>query len=85
MLKAVSLMRWTKKWGAGQVTPAEPRTPAKFTFRQKEETRLDTRPTTEQHGSLDWDQQLAAPEVKSGITLPRKVSELRKNLSRTAE
>jgi hypothetical protein len=46
---------------------------------------LDTRPTTEEHGSLDWDQQLAAPEGKSGIILPQKVSELRKKLGQKAK
>lgn len=46
---------------------------------------MDTRPTTEKYGSLDWDQQLAEPEVKSGITLPQKVSELRKKLGQKAK
>jgi hypothetical protein len=32
---------------------------------------LDKRPTTEEHGGLTWDQQLAEPEVKSGVLLPR--------------
>jgi RNA-directed DNA polymerase len=34
---------------------------------------------------LNWDQQLAEPEVKSGITLPPKVSELRKKLGQKAK
>jgi RNA-directed DNA polymerase len=34
---------------------------------------------------LDWDQQLAEPEVKSGIILPQKVSELRKKLGQKAK
>jgi hypothetical protein len=46
---------------------------------------LDTRPTTEEHGGLNWDQQLAEPEVKSGIPLPEKVSELRKKLGQKAK
>jgi hypothetical protein len=46
---------------------------------------LDSRPTTEEHGGLNWDQQLAEPEVKSGVILPRKVSELRKKLGQKAK
>jgi hypothetical protein len=46
---------------------------------------LDTRPTTEEHGGLNYDQQLAEPEVKSGVTLPPKVSELRKKLGHRAK
>jgi hypothetical protein len=46
---------------------------------------LDNRPTTEDHGGLNWDQQLAMPEVKSGITLPPKVSELRGKLAHKAK
>ena len=46
---------------------------------------MDPRPTTEEHGGLTWDQQLAVPEVKSGITLPRKISELRKKLGQKAK
>jgi RNA-directed DNA polymerase len=46
---------------------------------------LDTRPTTEEHGGLNYDQQLAEPEVKSGVTLPPKVSELRKKLGQRAK
>jgi len=47
--------------------------------------RLDTRPTTEEHGGLTWDQQLAEPEVKSGIMLPQKLSELRWKLAHKAK
>ena len=46
---------------------------------------MDTRPTTEEHGGLNWDQRLAEPEVKSGVTLPQKVSELRKKLGQKAK
>jgi RNA-directed DNA polymerase len=47
---------------------------------------LDTSPTTEEHGGLNWDQpQLAEPEVKSGIRLPEKISELRKKLGQKAK
>jgi RNA-directed DNA polymerase len=46
---------------------------------------LDTRPTTEEHGGLNWDQQLVEPEVKSGVILPQKVSELRKKLGQKAK
>jgi RNA-directed DNA polymerase len=46
---------------------------------------LDERPTTEEHGGLNWDQQLDKPEVKSGIMLPPKVSELRWKLARKAK
>jgi hypothetical protein len=47
---------------------------------------LDRRPTTEEHGGLNWDQQqLAEPEVKSGVRLPEKVSELRKKLGQKAK
>jgi RNA-directed DNA polymerase len=46
---------------------------------------LDDSPTTEEHGGLNWDQQLAQPEVKSGILLPQKVSELRWKLARKAK
>ena len=46
---------------------------------------MDTRPTTEEHGGLNWDQQLAEPEVKSGVMLPPKVSELRKKLGQKAK
>ena len=46
---------------------------------------MDTRPTTEEHGGLNWDQQLAEPAVKSGIILPPKVSELRKKLGQKAK
>jgi RNA-directed DNA polymerase len=46
---------------------------------------LDTRPTTEERGGLNWDQQLDVPEVKSGVTLPPKISELRKKLGQRAK
>jgi RNA-directed DNA polymerase len=46
---------------------------------------LDASPTTEEHGGLSWDQQLDQPEVKSGILLPKKVSELRWKLARKAK
>jgi RNA-directed DNA polymerase len=46
---------------------------------------LDTRPTTEEHGGLNWDQPLAEPERKSGVTLPPKISELRKKLGQKAK
>ncbi len=46
---------------------------------------MDNRPTTEEHGGLTWDQQLAEPEVKSGVLLPQKVSELRCKLAHKAK
>ena len=46
---------------------------------------MDKRPTTEEHGGLTWDQQLAEPEWKSGVLLPPKVSELRKKLGQKAK
>jgi RNA-directed DNA polymerase len=46
---------------------------------------LDTRPTTEEHGGLNWDEQPAEPEKKSGVTLPPKVSELRWKLGQKAK
>jgi RNA-directed DNA polymerase len=46
---------------------------------------LDTRPTTEEHGGLTWDQQLAEPEEKSGVMLPQKISELRGKLGQKAK
>lgn len=47
---------------------------------------MDTRPTTEKHGGLNWDQeQLAEPEVKSGVRLSEKISELRKKLGQKAK
>ena len=54
-------------------------------FIRRKEIRLDERPTTEEHGGLTWDQQLAEPEVKSGILLPPKVSELRRKLAHKAK
>ena len=46
---------------------------------------MDTRPTTEERGGLNWDQQLDVPEVKSGVTLPQKTSEPRKKLGQKAK
>jgi RNA-directed DNA polymerase len=46
---------------------------------------LDTRPTTEEGSSLNWDQQPDQPETKSGVTLPPKVSELRWKLGQKAK
>jgi len=46
---------------------------------------LDTRPTTEETAALNWDQQLAVPEKKSGTKLPLKVSELRWKLGQKAK
>jgi len=54
-------------------------------FIRSEETRLDTRPTTEEHGGLNWDKELAEPEKKSGVKLPLKVSELRWKLGQKAK
>ena len=46
---------------------------------------MDTRPTTEESDGLRWDQQLDQPEKKSGVTLPPKVSELRRKLGQKAK
>src|SRR6267142_4221195 len=54
-------------------------------FRQGGETRLDTRPTTEQAIAHDADQPPAIPEVKSGVKLPLEVSQLRWKLGRKAK
>ena len=54
-------------------------------FIRRKEIRLDTRPTTEEHDSLDWNQELVLPERKSGIMLPPKVSELRRKLAHKAK
>lgn len=54
-------------------------------FRQGGETRLDTRPTTEQATAHDADQAPAEPEVKSGVKLPLEVSQLRWKLGRKAK
>ena len=54
-------------------------------FIRCEEIRLDTRPTTEEHGGLSWDEQPAEPEKKSGVKLPPKVSELRWKLGQKAK
>jgi RNA-directed DNA polymerase len=64
----------------------EPRAPADLiVFVRSKEIRLDDNPTTEEHGGLTWDQELAQPERKSGITLPPKVSELRRKLAHKAK
>ena len=54
-------------------------------FIRSKEIRLDKRPTTEEHGGLNWDQPLDKPEVKSGIMLPPKISELRRKLAHKAK
>jgi len=54
-------------------------------FIRSEEIRLDTRPTTEESDGLRWDQHLDQPEKKSGVTLPPKVSELRRKLGQKAK
>ena len=46
---------------------------------------MDTRPTTEESDGLRWDRQLDQPEKKSGVTLPPKVSELRRKLGQKAK
>jgi RNA-directed DNA polymerase len=46
---------------------------------------LDNRPTTEEANDSNRDPSPAAPERKSGVLLPPKVSELRSKLSRKAE
>lgn len=51
----------------------------------RREIRLDTRPTTEQATAHDLDQPPAEPEVKSGVTLPLTVSQLRWKLGRKAK
>jgi RNA-directed DNA polymerase len=52
---------------------------------QRKETRLDERPTTEERAARAADQPPAEPEVKSGVTLPAKVSELRRKLGHKAK
>ena len=54
-------------------------------FIRSEEIRLDTRPTTEESGGLNWDEQPAEPEKKSGVKLPPKISELRWKLGQKAK
>ncbi len=54
-------------------------------FRQRGETRLDTRPTTEPVANCDPDQPPEQPEVKSDVTLPLAVSQLRWKLGRKAK
>ena len=64
----------------------ERRTPADLiVFIRSKEIRLDESPTTEEHGGLTWDQQLAEPETRAGILLPPKVSELRRKLAHKAK
>lgn len=46
---------------------------------------MDTRPTTEESDGLRRDQRLDQPETKSGVTLPLKVSELRRKPGQKAE
>jgi hypothetical protein len=46
---------------------------------------LDNRPTTEQATTHDADQAPAEPEVKSGVTLPLTVSQLRWKLAHKAK
>ncbi len=46
---------------------------------------MDTCPTTEEAGPLTWDQPPDQLEVKSGVVLPAKVSELRRKLAHKAE
>ena len=62
----------------------ERRTPADIVFIRREEIRLDNRPTTEEHGPEPRPNRRAT-EVKSGIVLPPKVSELRSKLSHKAK
>ena len=64
----------------------ERRTPAGLiVFIRREEIRLDESPTTEEHGGLNWDQDLAQPEKKSGVLLPPKISKLRRKLAHKAK
>jgi RNA-directed DNA polymerase len=63
----------------------ERRGPAENVLRQKRETRLDIRPTTEPATGRDTDQPPVQPEVKSGVTLPLAVSQLRWKLGRKAK
>ena len=46
---------------------------------------MDSRPTTEEAGNLNPNQRLENPEVKSGIKLWPKVSELRRKLAHKAK
>lgn len=54
-------------------------------FFRREEIRLDKRPTTEEAARSGAHEPPVRPEVKSGIELPRKVSELRKKLGQKAK
>ena len=67
--------------------PVEQRTPAENMFSTRRgEIRLDEHPTTE-HPRSDAAQTEppAEPEVKSGVALPEKVSQLRWKLGRKAK
>ena len=46
---------------------------------------MDSRPTTEERGGLNWDQQLDVPEIEVWVTLPQKTSEPRKKLGQKAK
>ena len=46
---------------------------------------MDTRPTTDRNGPPAQDPLPAAPEVKSGVVLPWKISELRRKLGQKAK
>jgi RNA-directed DNA polymerase len=64
----------------------ERRTPAEFVLSLTcEEIRLDNRPTTEEANDAKLDPPRVTPELKSGVALPPKVSELRSKLSRKAK
>jgi RNA-directed DNA polymerase len=52
---------------------------------KSKEIRLDSRPTTEEAGNLNPNQRLENPEVKSGVRLWPKVSELRRKLAHKAK
>jgi RNA-directed DNA polymerase len=54
-------------------------------FLQREENRLDKHPTTEGSGVPPPQPPPEPPEVKSGVTLPPKVSELRRKLGQKAK
>ena len=68
-----------------RVTTGERRPPANNVFSSRDkEIRLDDSPTTEKRDDTP-EQPLAPPEVKSGVTLPQKVSELRRKLGQKAK
>src|SRR5262249_34444595 len=54
-------------------------------FLKRQEIRLDESPTTEGRGSSPKDPPPAQPEVKSGVALPPKVSQLRGKLGEKAK